>query len=196
MAMDLALRNEMPKFVDHERGLVDRRIYHDQAIYDLEMEQIFARSWLFMCHESQIPNPGDFFLSNMGEDRIIIVLNNEGGVSVLVNSCRHRGNAVCRADEGHATSFMCTYHGWTYDLKGALVGVPGFKEVYHEELDRENWGLIKAAKVDSFKGFIFATMDPEAPDLDDYLGEVGRISLDVTVARGNLKMAPGVQKYT
>ena len=96
-----------------------------------------------------------------------------------MNSCRHRGNAVCRAEEGHATSFMCTYHGWTYDLKGTLVGVPGFKEVYHEELDRENWGLIKAAQVDSYQGFIFATMDPEAPASHEYLGDVGRLGIDL-----------------
>ena len=69
---------------------------------------------------------------------------------------------------GHATSFMCTYHGWTYDLKGALVGVPGFKEVYHEELDRENWGLIKA-RTETYGGFIFACMDEAAPGLDEYL---------------------------
>src|ERR1700754_5043218 len=196
MAMDLALRNEMPKFVDHKNGLVDRRIYYDQAIYQLEMEQTFARAWLFMCHESQIPNPGDFFLNFMGEDRVIVVRNNDGGISALVNSCRHRGNAVCRADEGHATSFMCTYHGWTYDLNGALVGVPGFKEVYHEELDRENWGLIKAGKVDSYKGFIFANMDAAAPELDEYLGKIGRMSIDLVAERGEVTIAPGIQKYT
>ena len=118
MAMGATAAREYSKLVDWENGLVDRRIYHDREIYELEMEQIFARAWLFMCHESQIPNPGDFFLNFMGEDRVIVVRNNEGGISVLVNSCRHRGNAVCRADEGHATSFMCTYHGWTYDLEG------------------------------------------------------------------------------
>ena len=94
------------------------------------MERIFARAWNFMCHDSQIPNPGDFFQTVIGEDRVICVRDNDGNPQVLVNTCRHRGNAICRADEGHASSFMCTYHGWTYDLKGALVGVPGFKEVY------------------------------------------------------------------
>jgi len=91
---------------------------------------------------------------------------------------------------------MCTYHGWTYDLKGNLVGVPGFKEVYHEELDRENWGLIRAAQVESYHGFIFANMDPEAPNLQEYLGDVGRLSLDHIAARGEMKVVGGVQKYT
>jgi 3-phenylpropionate/trans-cinnamate dioxygenase alpha subunit len=186
---------EMLRLVDVEKGTVDRSIFRDQDIYQLELERIFARAWLFMCHDSQIPNPGDFFMTFMGEDRVIVVRDNDMQPQVLVNSCRHRGNAVCRAEEGHASSFMCTYHGWTYDLKGNLVGVPGFKEVYHEELDKESWGLIRAAHVDTYQGFVFATMDAEAPSLHDYLGEIGRMSLDLTVARGNLRMSPGVQKY-
>src|SRR5215208_2861369 len=127
MAMELKAPESFRQMVDYQQGLVDRRMFFDPEIYQLELERIFARSWLFMCHESQIPNPGDFFMSFIGEDRVIVVRDNDGGVQVLVNSCRHRGNAVCRAEEGQATSFMCTYHGWTYDLKGALVGVPGFK---------------------------------------------------------------------
>jgi phenylpropionate dioxygenase-like ring-hydroxylating dioxygenase large terminal subunit len=194
--MDLRLARDYSRLVDIDNGLVDRRIYHDPDIYQMEMEQIFARAWLFMCHESQIPNPGDFFLNFMGEDRVIIVRNNEGGINVLVNSCRHRGNAVCRADEGHATSFMCTYHGWTYDLKGALVGVPGFKEVYHEELDRENWGLINAAQVESYKGFVFATMDATAPTLYEYLGEGGRFGMDRLADQGDMVCVGGVMKWT
>jgi 3-phenylpropionate/trans-cinnamate dioxygenase alpha subunit len=176
---------------------VDRRIFSDSDIYQLELERIFARSWNFMCHETQIPNPGDFFMTFIGEDRVICVRDNDGRPQVLVNSCRHRGNAVCRAEEGHATSFMCTYHGWTYDLKGALVGVPGFKEVYHEELDRENWGLIRAAQVDSYKGFIFANMDPEAPGLFEYLGDAGRMGISTLAERGDRMVAlQGVVKYT
>ncbi len=194
--MTIANRHtEMRGLVDPETALVDRRIFSDQEIYEMELEQIFARAWNFMCHESQIPNPGDFFMTFIGEDRVIAVRDNDGNPQVLINSCRHRGNAICRAEEGHATSFMCTYHGWTYDLKGALVGVPGFKEVYHEELDRENWGLIKASAV-SYKGFVFACLDPQAPELYDYLGEVGRMSLDYLAVRGEMQMVGGVQKYT
>ena len=195
MTLDLNQAREVSNFVDWGNGLVDRRIFSDQDIYELELEQIFARAWNFMAHESQIPNPGDFFMTFIGEDRVIVVRDHDGNPQVLVNSCRHRGNAVCRADEGHATSFMCTYHGWTYDLKGALVGVPGFKEVYHEELDRENWGLIKAGRVEAFKGFIFATMDADAPPLEEFLGEVGMMSISFIADRGNIKIVPGVQKY-
>src|SRR6187551_1855388 len=172
MTLELTRPDEFLQMVNTQKGTVDRRIYSDPEIYQIELERIFARAWNFMCHDSQIPNPGDFFMTFIGEDRVIVVRDNEGLPQVLVNSCRHRGNAVCRAEEGHATSFMCTYHGWTYDLKGALVGVPGFKEVYHEELDRESWGLIRAAQVDAYRGFIFATMDPDAVSLPEYLGEV------------------------
>ncbi len=195
--MTIAYKNDqMRQMVSAETGTVDRRIFADQDIYELELERIFARAWNFMAHDSQIPNPGDFFMTFIGEDRVIVVRDNDGNPQVLVNTCRHRGNAICRADEGHATSFMCTYHGWTYDLKGALVGVPGFKEAYHEELDRENWGLIKAGQVDTYKGFIFATMDSEAPGLEEFLGEIGRLGMSFLAERGELQIVPGVQKYT
>src|SRR6187431_1852078 len=179
MTLTQARSDDLLGLVDKDRGLVDRRVFQDAEIYQLELELIFARAWNFVAHGSQIPNPGDFFMTFIGEDRVIVVRDNDGMPQVLVNSCRHRGNAVCRAEEGHATSFMCTYHGWTYDLKGALVGVPGFKEVYHEELDRENWGLINAAQVDSYKGLVFANMDAAAPSLDEWLGTGGKLGLDI-----------------
>ena len=197
MVLDLSLARDVSRLVDNERALVDRRIFHDPAIYQLELEQIFARAWLFLCHESQLPNAGDYFMNTMGEDRVIVVRDEDGGINVLLNSCRHRGNAVCRADEGNTASFMCTYHGWTYDLTGKLVGVPGFKEVYHEELDRDTWGLVKAAQVASYRGFVFATMDGQAPSLEDYLGPNGRLMLDLMTDRAiDLTCVSGVMKWT
>src|SRR5215510_9865867 len=196
VTLGLGRREEMLAMVDAERGLVDRKIFSDEEIYRLELEHIFARAWNFMAHDSQIPNPGDFFTTYIGEDRVIVVRDKAGRPQVLLNTCRHRGNAVCRAEEGHATSFMCTYHGWTYDLQGKLVGVPGLKDYYHDDLNREAWGLVSAAKVENFKGFIFATLDPEAPSLDEYLGDVGKISLNQLALKGDVMIADGVQKYT
>jgi phenylpropionate dioxygenase-like ring-hydroxylating dioxygenase large terminal subunit len=169
MAIEPLQAQDYLQMVDKDRGTVDRRMFSDPDVYRVELEHIFARAWNFMAHETQIPNPGDFFSTFIGEDRVIVVRDKDGDIQVLLNTCRHRGNAVCRAEEGHASSFMCTYHGWTYDLQGSLIGVPGLKEIYHDDLKREEWGLIKAAKVDSYGGFIFATLDPDAPPLDEYL---------------------------
>lgn len=187
-------RGFMARYVDNEKGLVDRTIFADADIYQLELERIFGRAWLFICHESQIANPGEFFQTYMGEDRVIVVRDKEGGINVLLNTCTHRGNSICRPDLGTVSAFMCTYHGWTFDLKGNLAGVPGFKELYYEELDRENWGLSRAAQVDSYKGFVFATMDADAPPLREYLGEAGLFSIDQFADRGDMVVVPGIVK--
>jgi len=180
--------------VDVKLGTVDRAMFSDQAIYELELERIFARAWNFMAHESQIPKVGDFFLTFIGEESVICTRDKSNTFQVFLNTCRHRGNAVCRAESGNARSFLCTYHGWTFGLDGKLIGVPGYKDLYHEDLDREQWGLISAGKVASYKGFIFATMDPEAPDLHDYLGPVGRLGIDMMAERGSVVVVEGVQK--
>jgi phenylpropionate dioxygenase-like ring-hydroxylating dioxygenase large terminal subunit len=184
------------RFVDMAKGTIDREIFSSEEIYRRELEQIFARAWNFMCHESQIPKPGDFFCNFIGEESVIATRDKKGQLQVFLNTCRHRGNAVCRAEAGHASSFMCTYHGWTYDLGGNLIGVPGFRDLYHEELDKSQWGLIKAGRVESYKGFVFATMDPDAPPLEEYLGKVGRIGIDMVAARGKIVVIEGVQKVT
>lgn len=180
--------------VNFEKGLVDRRIFSDQEIYDLEMERIFARAWNFVVHESQIPSVGDFFMNRIGTDTVIAVRNKQEGVSVLVNTCRHRGNAVCRAEQGNTRTFLCPYHGWSYGLDGSLVGVPGMKDFYRNDLNREAMSLPRAAQVESFEGFVFATMDPEAPPLDEYLGDVGRTGLRLVAKDGNVEVIDGIQK--
>jgi phenylpropionate dioxygenase-like ring-hydroxylating dioxygenase large terminal subunit len=164
MAVDLGA------LVDPVSGLINRRIFIDPEIYQREMERIFARCWLFLCHESQVPNRGDFFTTYMGEDPILVVRDSRAEVRAFLNVCRHRGTRVCRADAGNAANFTCAYHGWTYGNDGRLIGVPNFEDAYYGTLDREQFGLLPVAQLDNYKGLYFATFDQDAPPLLDYLG--------------------------
>ena len=192
----MALANtEIDELVSLERGEVDRRIYTDPEIFELEMQRIFARSWLFLCHESQIPEPGDFFQSVMGRDNVLVVRQRDGSIKAMLNTCAHRGNAVCRAEEGNAKNFLCTYHGWSYGIDGRLNGVPGFKTFYDGQLDKSRHGLAQVAQVASYKGFVFGTHDASAPPLEEFLGATGRLGLDLIAARGDMVVVPGIQKF-
>jgi phenylpropionate dioxygenase-like ring-hydroxylating dioxygenase large terminal subunit len=163
---------EMSRLVDAGDGLMSRRIFIEPEIYEQELQQIFARCWLFLCHDSMIPRPGDFLTTYMGEDPVLVVRDSDGRVGAFLNVCRHRGNRLCRADSGNAASFTCAYHGWTYGNDGQLTGVPYLKDAYHGELDRTRWGLVPVAQLDDYKGLWFATFDADAPPLREYLGEM------------------------
>ena len=115
-------------------------------------------------------------------------------IAAFMNTCRHRGNKVCRADAGNAKSFQCPYHGWTYNVRGDLIGVPGHSDLYHGELDRRQWSLPRVAKVDSYRGMIFGTFDPGAPSLDEYLGDI-KWGIDMLFDQGDMKAVPGVTRW-
>jgi phenylpropionate dioxygenase-like ring-hydroxylating dioxygenase large terminal subunit len=156
--------------IDPATGLLDRRIFSDQAIYDAELERIFGRAWLMIGHESLVPHAHDFFHTYMGEDPVILTRDAEGRLHALLNMCRHRGNRVVRCDDGNTKHFLCTYHGWTYASDGALTYVPGESEAYYNALDKTSRGLL-TARVDTYAGIVFATWAPDAPSLEAYLGD-------------------------
>lgn len=188
---------ELTELVDWENGLISPRIFSDQDIYDAEMERLFGRTWLFLAHESMLKRPGDFFSTYMGADPVLLVRQRDGSIKAFLNACRHRGMKVCRADGGNIRAFTCTYHGWTYDTAGKLVSVPSLNEGYHGELDKEKWGLVPVAQVESYKGLIFGCFDSTAPSLGEYLGDA-RYYLDNFLDRreGGTEVLDGVHKWS
>lgn len=192
--VDLARAQEAARCVDTGRGVVGRRIFVDADIYELELQQIFARCWLYLAHESQIPSPGDYRNVYMGQDPVLVCRDTAGKINAFINSCPHRGNSVCRADQGNTKSFVCSYHGWSFNTQGQLAGVPGHDNLYYGELNQDEWGLAKVAQVSSYQGLIFGTFDPEAPSLEEYLGDM-RWGLDLLLAQGELVAVPGVARW-
>jgi phenylpropionate dioxygenase-like ring-hydroxylating dioxygenase large terminal subunit len=193
MSLDIGA-DRLDEFVSLERGEIDRRIFSDEDIFEQEMELIFGRAWQFLCHETQIPKAGDFFETPVGRDNVLSVRQKDGSIKALLNTCTHRGNAVCRAEEGNTKAFMCTYHGWSFDLAGNLIGVPDIDLFYKGDLDKSKYGLREVAHMANYHGFIFATMDETAPPLDEYLGTMGKLGIDLIAAR-NVEAIPGVQKF-
>ncbi len=163
---------QLDNLVDEEGGQLAARIFVDQDIYREELQRVFARSWLFVAHESEVPRPGNFVTRSMGEDPVIVWRGADGVVRVLLNVCRHRGRRVCNEDMGQAVKFQCPYHGWTYDLQGQLVGVP-FLEAYEGGLDVARHGLLEVPRVAMRHGLIFASWAEDGPTLDEYLGPLG-----------------------
>lgn len=151
---------------------VHRSVYTDPATFQREQSHIFGATWVYIAHDSELPNEHDFKTSYMGLRPIIVTRDAEGHINVLFNRCRHRGATVCRDERGSARSFTCPYHGWTYQNTGALTGVP-WQKGYSDAFDRKEWGLARPAKVESYRGFIFATLNPDAPPLPEYLGRAG-----------------------
>ncbi len=166
-----------------KEGFVPSSIFNDPEIFELEKERIFTKSWVFLGHESEIPNPGDYVVRYIVHDSFIVVRDESGSVQVLFNSCSHRGMQICNVEQGNASHFRCPYHGWTYKNTGNLVGVPFGKEIYGKGLKRDEWGLKKAARFDSYHGMIFACLDPNAVSLEEYLGDF-KWYLDIYLKKG------------
>jgi nitrite reductase/ring-hydroxylating ferredoxin subunit len=155
--------------VDRARCEVSMRVLADPEIHRLELQRIFARSWVALAHASEIPNPGDFVLRYIGEDAVIVTRAATGEVSALLNVCAHRGMEVCWADEGNQSQFKCPYHGWVFDASGGLLGAPFEQEMYGD-WDKAQYGL-RTAHVEIRHDVVFANFAPDPPSLEDYLGD-------------------------
>lgn len=183
--------------VDTDGILVSRRIFSDEDIYRRELHNVFRKSWLFLATADMIPNPGDYVTTYMGDDAVIVVRGKSGKVHAFINSCPHRGNRVCMFDSGNAPSFTCSYHGWSFNTEGALIGLPFSEEAYYGELDRETLGLFEVPSVEEFCGLIFGSWEAEPLALRAYLGDLAFYLEKLFLAQsfGGVEVAKGVQRY-
>jgi phenylpropionate dioxygenase-like ring-hydroxylating dioxygenase large terminal subunit len=175
---------------------VHGRIYTDPDIFELEMERIFGRCWVYVGHESEISEPGDYKSTWIGGQPVILTRDaDEGEIHVLYNRCRHRAATVCQQERGNANYFRCAYHGWTYNNRGELIGVP-YRQGYGEGSTYAEFGLVPVARVDSYQGFIFANLSPDGPSLQDHLGNaMPYLDAIANQAPDGIHLRGGTHKY-
>ena len=182
---------------DRERGVfrVHRSSMTSGDYFDLEREMVFGRCWVYVGHESEVENTGDYRRRTVAGRPVFMVRGRDGQVRIFLNSCTHRGALVCRKDTGKALVFQCFYHAWTFNTDGELVGVPD-EAAYGPAFDRGELGLTQPPRVDSYRGFYFISFDPLVSDLVTYLSGA-REYLDMVLDQSSsgMRVIPGSNKY-
>ena len=143
--------------------------YTSQDLYDLEMQYIFRKDWLWVGHAEHVTNPGDYFTFTYANEPVLVTRDQTGELRAFSNVCRHRG-AVVASGEGNCRSFPCPYHKWTYGLNGKLLGAPTMSEV--KAFDQSQFGL-NPIKVENWEGNIMINFDPDCKPLSASLGDMG-----------------------
>lgn len=172
------------------------RIYADPEVFEAEMTRIFETTWVYVAHESEVPEPGDYKTVTIGRQPVIVSRHEDDQVYVLLNRCRHRGAVVCRMERGHSNFFRCPYHAWVYENDGSLVGV-AMATGYPKDFPKEQYGLQHAPRVESYRGLIFASLSAQGPSLAEHLSGV-RPYVDWWFNRspaGEIRVVPPGHKY-
>lgn len=179
-----------------DAGKIPLKIFNNPAIHELERQRIFGTSWIFIGHESEVEDEGDYSIRYIAQDPFIFVRDKNSEIQVLFNSCRHRGTEVCRAEQGNTSHFRCAYHGWTYSNTGELIGIPQKQEAY-EGLDEDEMGLHSAPRVETYKGLVFASLAEEGPSLEAYLGDVKwYLDMELDMAEGGWEVIGTPHRWT
>lgn len=172
-------------------------IYTDPDIFEQELDRIFHRGWVFVGHEAEIPENGDFRTRTLGRQPVIFVRGEDGAIRVLMNRCTHRGTAVCVQERGNVREFVCAYHGWRFRNTGRLTGVP-HPNRYDSSFPKDALGLRPVPRLGSYRGLWFACLTSEGPSLDEHLGSMVKAEIDFMVSMSpssQLSMNGGVHKY-
>lgn len=151
---------------------IDRGVYLDEAIHEREMDVIFEQGWVFLCHDSQIPNAGDYFSTRIGRQPVFVNRRKDGSIGCCINACAHRGALLTSHKKGNCNVFTCRFHGWAYDETGRCIRIKNETAGFADPgFDRAHFDLTRVARLESYRGFIFASLNAGVPPLDDYLGD-------------------------
>jgi phenylpropionate dioxygenase-like ring-hydroxylating dioxygenase large terminal subunit len=198
----------MQRYIDNPEALaalvqphqVHRDIYIDQDVYAMEMKYLFANSWVFVGHDSQTPNKGDYFATQIGDQPVIQVRHSDGEIHVLLNRCPHKGTKIVIDRQGNTGKFFrCPYHAWSFKTDGCLLAIP-LKKGYADTTLKETQngkGMKAVGAVHNYRGFVFARLAEDGIGFKEYFGDA-LSSLDNMVDRapeGRLEVAGPPLRY-
>lgn len=148
---------------------VSTAAYRGEAMFEKELENIFYRTWIYLAHESEIANPGDFKSTQIGTRPVIVSRGRDGQIHAVLNACTHRGATICREEKGTTRAFVCPYHGWSFRPSGELIGIPD-EARYPGGFNKADKNLKPLARVASYGGLIFGSFNADVEDLETFLG--------------------------
>jgi benzoate/toluate 1,2-dioxygenase alpha subunit len=200
MAPSIVERLDTALVEDSADGLFrcDRTIFTDPGFFELEMKHLFEGNWVYLAHESQIPNKNDYLTTWMGRQPIFIARNKDNELNAFINACSHRGAMLCRYKRGNKSTFTCPFHGWTFSNSGRLLKVKdpdgaGYPEQFHKEGSHD---LKKVARFEAYRGFLFGSLNPDVKPLAEHLGEAVKIiDMMVDQAPDGLEVLRGSSSY-
>jgi phenylpropionate dioxygenase-like ring-hydroxylating dioxygenase large terminal subunit len=179
---------------------IHRDVYIDDEIFQLEMEHLFSNTWVYVGHDSQVPNAGDYFGTTIGTQPVLMVRHTDGSVRVLHNRCPHKGTRITTETCGNTGKFFrCPYHAWSFRTDGSLLAIPLRKGYENTGLEASHAaaGMSSVKHMRNYRGFVFAKLADHGPDFDEYFAE-SLSSIDNMVDRsplGKLEVAGGVLRY-
>lgn len=187
--------------VDKEKGIYQchRGIFTDPELFELEMTHIFEGNWVYLAHESQVADPGDFYTLTIGRQPVMITRDKEGQLHGLINSCSHRGAMLATRKKGNKSSFTCPFHGWTFSNNGKLLKAKDEKTGDYPPCFKKEGShdLKPMAKFENYRGFLFGSLEPDVVSLEEWLGETRKIiDLIVDSAADGLEVLRGSSSYT
>lgn len=179
---------EMPRF------RVNRNVMVDPEVFALERDKIFNHTWLYLGHETELKKKNDFKTRRVAGRPLIFARDKQGEIKVWINSCPHRGAMLCREPSGNARFLTCFYHGWTFSTAGEMVSMPNDAS-YGDDFERP--GLASPPRVDSYRGFVFISFDPEVVDLKSHLaGATEYLDLVCDQSEQGMEVLEGTHEYS